>query len=111
MKTPAPGTPSIADMIGVLMDVQQRVTRLESTAATQLGQGRENVREIQQLRKLVEERIQLEGEVQRLQAQKSAIFEMVGRMRVAQRLSQDLPVDRAVFVADLDRALAEMGRH
>jgi len=111
MKQPPPGTPSIADMIGVLMDVQQRVTRLESTAATQLGQGRENVREIQQLRKLIAERVELEGEVARLQAQKSAIFEMVGRMRVASRMAADLPADRVHFITDLDRALAEMGRH
>jgi hypothetical protein len=105
------GTPSLAGIVEVLMDVQSRVTRLESTASTQLGQGREHIELLTSVKLALADRDSLERRLWEATAQRNAMFELVGRMRVASRLASDLPEDRAHFVADLAAALKEMGAH
>jgi hypothetical protein len=103
--------PQLKAAIQCIYELRDRVKHLEGQGEGRAIRERTQINELQQLRKLLAERTALEQEVARLQAQRDGLFILVGRMRAAQRLSQDLPVDRAVFVADLDRALQEIGAH
>ena len=99
--------PRLPAAISAIFDLQARLRRLEGIAEGLLAQGREHAQELLRLRISLAERIELERQVASLVAQRSALFEMVGRFRVAHRLAADLPEDRAAFVADLATALRE----
>lgn len=108
---PKPLDPQLAAAIGAIFELRDRVKHLEGQGEGRALRERTTVNELQQLRKALAERIELEQEIARLQAQRDGLYILVGRMRVASRLASDLPQDRAHFVADIDRALRELGTH
>lgn len=107
---PKPLDPQLAAAIGAIFELRDRVKHLEGQGEGRALRERTQINELQQLRKALAERVELEQALVKSQARVSAMFELVGRMRVASRLASDLPVDRVEFVADLAAALKEMGR-
>src|SRR5580698_5888433 len=99
------GTLNAAGVLEVLMDVQQRVTRLESTLAGVLGQSREH---IEQINTLMARNQALTQQLIDAERRRDAIYQMVGRMRLAPRTPEQLSEDRGEWRRDLERAFAEV---
>jgi hypothetical protein len=100
--------PQLKAAISALFDIQQRVTRLESILAGVLGQSREH---IEQINALMARNQALTQRLIDAERRRDAIYQMVGRMRLAPRTPEDLVADKGEWRRDLERAFAEVGGH